>query len=117
MEHLTTETFKEKIFNFDESSKWKFKGNKVTIIDFAANWCGPCKMITPILEELEKEYEGKIDIYKVDIDENSEIAIAFGIRNIPAILFIPIEGEPEISIGAMPKKSFIKAIEEILKIK
>jgi thioredoxin 1 len=117
MELLTTQTFKEKIFNFDESSKFKYKGDKPSIVDYSAAWCGPCKIITPILEELSKEYEGQIYIYKVDVDENPEVANAFGIRNIPAILFIPIEGEPEILVGAMPKKSFVKAIEDILKVK
>lgn len=117
MEYLTTKTFKEQIFDFDESTEWKYKGSKPALIDIFGVWCQPCKIIVPILEELEKEYEGRINIYKVDIDENPEIAITFGIKSIPAILFIPEKGEPELSIGAMSKNSFVKSIEEILKVK
>ena len=116
MENLTTQTFKEKIFNYDKSKDWKFEGTKPTIIEFGAEWCGPCRMMVPILEELNEEYKEKIDFFKVDVDENSEISSTFGIKNIPAILFIPINVEPEMSIGAMSKTNFIKTIKEILKV-
>ena len=116
MEHLLTETFKEKIFDYDQEKEWKFKGDKPAIIDFYAEWCGPCKMMAPILEELSETYKGKIDIFKVNVDEQPELSSAFGIKSIPAILFIPLEDQPEMSVGAMPKQSFEKVIEEILKI-
>jgi len=114
MEHLTKETFKEKVFNFDDNQDWKFEGDLPCLIDFYADWCQPCKMIAPILEELAKEYEGKINIYKVNTEEQQELAGMFGIRSIPSILFCPKEGQPQMAMGALPKKSFIKAIDDIL---
>ena len=114
MEHLTSQTFKEKIFNYDINKEWKFEGDKPCIIDFYADWCGPCKMVAPILEDLSNEYDGKIHIYKVDTDKEQELASVFGIRSIPSILFIPKNGQPQMSMGAMPKESFVKAINEIL---
>ncbi|MBI5539100.1 MAG: thioredoxin [Bacteroidia bacterium] len=117
LEHLTTETFKEKVFNYETSTEWKFAGNKPCVIDFYADWCSPCKMVAPILEELGTEYEGKLTIYKVDTEDQQELASIFGIRSIPSILFIPMEGQPQMSAGAMPKESFIKAFDEILGVK
>lgn len=114
MEHLTTETFKEKVFNYETSTAWKFEGDKPCIIDFYADWCGPCKMVAPILEELSKEYEGKVDIYKVDTEEEQELAAVFGIRSIPSILFIPKNGQPQMAMGALPKDTFIQAINDVL---
>jgi len=114
MEHLTVETFKQKVFNYDVNHEWKFEGDKPCIIDFYADWCGPCKMVTPILEELAQEYEGKINIYKVDTETEQELAAAFGIRSIPSILFCPLNGQPQMAVGALPKESFKQAIEEIL---
>ena len=84
------------------------------LVDFYADWCGPCKMVAPILDELAKEYDGQIVIYKVDTEKEQELAGAFGIRSIPSILFIPMEGKPEMAQGAMPKASFKKAIDEFL---
>lgn len=117
MEHLTTETFKEKIFNFTENKEWKFEGKLPAIIDFYADWCGPCKMVAPVLVELAKEYEGKVDIYKVNTEEQQELAAAFGIRSIPSILFCPADEAPQMAAGALPKQSFIQTIEEVLKVK
>ncbi len=114
MEHLTAETFKQKVFNYEINQEWKFEGNKPCIIDFYADWCGPCKMVAPVLEELSKEYEGKIDIYKIDTEQEQELAGAFGIQSIPSILFVPMEGQPQMTMGAMPKQSFIQAIDEVL---
>ncbi|HPR16790.1 MAG TPA: thioredoxin [Candidatus Cloacimonadota bacterium] len=116
MEKLTKDTFKEKIHNYEVNSDWTFLGSRPAIIDFYADWCGPCKMVTPILEELAKEYAGKVDIYKVDTDQEQELASAFGIRSIPSILFIPKEGQPQMSVGALSKVSFEKAIADILKV-
>lgn len=114
MEHLTAASFKEKVFNYELSKDWKYAGDKPAIIDFYADWCGPCKMVAPILEELSTEYDGKIQIYKVDTDKEQELAAVFGIRSIPSILFIPKDGQPQMSLGALPKESFKKAINEIL---
>lgn len=116
MEYLTTQTFKEKIFNYDINKEWKYEGNLPCIVDFYADWCGPCKMVAPVLEDLSGEYAGKIHIYKVDTDKEQELASAFGIRSIPSILFIPQNGQPQMSMGAMSKESFEKAINEILSI-
>jgi thioredoxin len=117
LEHLTMETFKEKVFNYEENKEWKFIGNKPCVIDFYADWCAPCKMVAPILEELGEEYKDKLDIYKVDTEDQQELSSIFGIRSIPSILFIPLEGQPQMSAGAMPKESFIKAFNEILSVK
>jgi len=114
MEHLTKETFIKKVFDFEKNKEWKFEGSKPCIIDFYANWCGPCKMVAPILEELSKEFEGKIDIYKVDTEAEQELSAIFGIRSIPSILFCPMGEQPQMAQGAMPKNSFIQVINEVL---
>ncbi len=114
MEHLTKETFLNKIFNFETNKEWKFEGELPCIIDFYADWCGPCKAVAPVLEELSSEYAGKINIYKIDTEAETELAGAFGIRSIPSILFCPKEGQPQMSVGALPKESMKQAIEEIL---
>lgn len=113
--HLTKAEFLEKVYNYEKNpNEWKYEGNKPAIVDFYADWCGPCKMVAPILDELAKEYDGQIVIYKVDTEKERDLASAFGIRSIPSILFIPMLGEPEMAQGAMPKASFKKAIDEFL---
>ncbi|NQU55093.1 MAG: thioredoxin [Bacteroidetes bacterium] len=112
--HLTTATFKEKVFNYEVNKEWKYEGDKPCIIDFYADWCGPCKIVAPVLEELAKEYDGKITIYKVDTEKQKELAGAFGIRSIPSLLFVPASGQPQMSQGALPKEQFVKVIEEFL---
>ncbi len=114
MEHLTAASFKQKVFNYETSKQWKYEGDLPCIIDFYADWCGPCKMVAPVLDDLSKEYKGKIRVYKVDTDKEQELASVFGIRSIPSILFIPKSGQPQMSMGALPKESFIKAINDIL---
>jgi thioredoxin len=114
MEHLTKATFQEKVFNYEVNKEWKYEGDLPCLIDFYADWCGPCKMVAPILEELAKEYEGKIHIYKVDTEAEQELAAAFGIRSIPSLLFCPKEGQPQMAMGALPKATMIKAIDEVL---
>jgi len=116
MIHLTKDTFKEKIFNYDIHKEWKFEGDLPAIIDFYADWCGPCKMVAPILEELSAEYDGKVDIFKVNTEEEQELAMAFGIRSIPSILFIPKDEKPQMQAGALPKEAFRKAIKDLLKV-
>ncbi|MCG8581115.1 MAG: thioredoxin [Bacteroidales bacterium] len=116
VQHLTNETFKEKVFNYSDSKDWKFEGNKPAVIDFYADWCGPCKMVSPILDELSAEFDGKIDIYKVDTETEKELAGAFGIQSIPSILFIPQDGQPQMAQGALPKDTFIRAFKDVLKV-
>ncbi len=114
MEHLTKQTFLEKVFNYEKSQDWKFEGKLPCIIDFYADWCQPCKIVAPILEELSKEYEGKIDIYKVNTEQEVELAGAFGIRSIPSMLFCPAEGQPQMAVGALPKETLVQAINDVL---
>ncbi len=114
MEHLTLDTFKQKVFNFDKNQDWKYEGQVPAIIDFYADWCGPCKMVAPILEELEKEYGGKIKVFKVDTEQEQQLAGMFGIRSIPSILFVPMDGTPQMAQGALPKPTFEKVIDEVL---
>ena len=116
LEHLTKETFKEKVFNWEENKDWKFEGNKPCLIDFYADWCQPCKMVAPILEELSKEYEGKLNIYKVDTEDQQELAGMFGIRSIPSLLFVPLKDQPQMAQGALPKDALEKAIKDVLKV-
>ncbi len=114
MEHLTKETFLTKVFNYEQNQEWKFEGNLPCLIDFYADWCGPCKMVAPILEELSKEFEGKINIYKVDTEAEQELAAAFGIQSIPSLLFCPKDGKPQMAMGALPKQAMTDAINEVL---
>ena len=114
MEHLTKETFLEKVFNFEKNKEWTFEGKLPCLIDFYADWCQPCKIVAPILEELSKEYEGKINIFKVNTEEQNELAAAFGIRSIPSLLFCPADGQPQMAQGALPKENLIQAINEVL---
>lgn len=116
LEHLTLDTFKEKVFNFEANKEWKFEGNVPAIIDFYADWCSPCKMIAPILEELQIAYGTKLTIFKVNTEEERELAGMFGIQSIPSLLFIPVEGQPQMAQGALPKATFISAIEDVLKV-
>jgi len=114
MEHLTLETFKEKIFNYEEHEDWVFEGDKPCIIDFYADWCQPCKMVAPILEELDEEYADEIDIYKVDTEDQQQLASLFGIQSIPSILFCPKDDKPQMAQGALPKPNMKKAVDQIL---
>ncbi len=116
VEHLTKETFKSKVFDFENNKEWKYEGDKPAVIDFYADWCGPCKMVAPVLEELSKEYDGKLDIYKVDTESEQELAGMFGIRSIPSILFIPMDDKPQMASGALPKDTFKQAFKDVLKV-
>ena len=116
LEHLTKETFKEKVFNFESNKEWKYEGDKPCMIDFYADWCNPCKMVAPVLEELQKEYGDSIVIYKVDTEDQQELAGMFGVQSIPSLLFVPQEGQPQMAQGALPKPTFEKAISDVLKV-
>lgn len=111
---LTTEDFKNKVFDYTKSSEWSYSGDLPAIIDFYADWCQPCKMVAPILEELSDEYAGKINIYKVNTEVEQELSAVFGIKSIPSILFIPKDGQPMMQPGALPKDAFVKVINEEL---
>ena len=112
---LNKEAFFEKIYNYEKNpEEWVYEGELPCIVDFYADWCAPCKMVDPILKELAKEYEGKIVIYKINTDNERELAAAFGIRSIPTYLFIPAKGNPQTARGAMPRDSFVKVIDEFL---
>jgi thioredoxin len=114
MEHLTKQTFLDKVFNYEKNKEWKFEGELPCLIDFYADWCSPCKMVAPILEELSIEYEGKINIYKINTEVEQELAAAFGIRSIPSLLFCPKDAQPQMAMGALPKDALKGAIEDVL---
>lgn len=111
---MTTQDFKDKVFNYETEQEWKYQGSLPAIIDFYADWCGPCKMVAPILEELSEEYQGRLLIYKVNTDVEQELSAVFGIQSIPSFLFIGSDGEPMMQPGAFPKHVFKKVIEEQL---
>ena len=111
---MTTADFKSKVFNYDTESEWKFKGSVPAIIDFYADWCGPCKAIAPTLEELSNQYDGQLMIYKIDTDKEAELSSIFGIQSIPTLLFIPKDGAPMMQKGALPKNVLTNIIEERL---
>ena len=102
VKELTTEEFKSKVMDFEKHpSEWVFEGERPALIDFYATWCGPCKMTAPIVEQIAEKYDGKVDVYKVDVDKEQQLAAMFGIQSIPSLLFIPLKGEPQMSVGAM----------------
>lgn len=116
IEHLTAETFKQKVFNYADNKDWKYEGEIPCMIDFYADWCQPCKMVAPVLEELQNEYDGKIVIYKVNTESEKELAGLFGIQSIPSLLFVPKDAQPQMAMGALPKETFEKAIKDVLKV-
>lgn len=111
---LTTDQFKKDIFNYEEGQEWNYKGTLPAIIDFYADWCGPCRMVAPILEELSEEYQGQVVIYKVDTETEEELSAVFRIQSIPTILFIPATGTPMMQKGALPRNVLKQVIEEEL---
>ncbi|MDH6357001.1 thioredoxin [Parabacteroides sp. PF5-9] len=111
---LTKADFLSKVANFETNSEWQYLGDKPALIDFYADWCGPCKAIAPILEELAAEYGDRIYIYKVNTETESELATVFGIRSIPSLLFIPMNGQPQMAAGALPKQQLKEAIDNVL---
>lgn len=114
--HLNKTAFIEKIFDYEKNSEWAYKGDKPAIVDFYADWCGPCKKLSPLLEEIQGEYNGKLQVYKVDTEKSRELAAAFGIRSLPTIVFIPMDGEPKAVLGYVPKEQLTKMITDILKV-
>ncbi|MFZ1081133.1 MAG: thioredoxin [Candidatus Kryptoniota bacterium] len=113
-ENLNKETFRDKVFNYEKSKEWKYEGSLPALIDFWAPWCGPCRMVWPVIDELSKEYAGKVNFYKVNTDEEQELAGMFGIQSIPSLLFIPVDGQPQMAMGALPKAELKGMIESEL---
>lgn len=111
---MNKDLFIKDVFDFEKSPEWKYKGNKPAIIDLYADWCGPCRMTAPIMKDLAKEYEGKIVIYKVNVDKEKELSALFNATSIPLFVFIPMEGEPQLFKGAADKATYKKAIDEFL---
>ncbi|MCX7986795.1 MAG: thioredoxin [Bacteroidales bacterium] len=112
--HLTKATFKTKIFDYEKNKQWKYEGNKPAIIDFYADWCGPCRMLAPVMDEIAKEYAGKIIVYKVDTEKEKELAMNLGISSLPTLVFIPVNGKPQATMGALPKAELVKIINQVL---
>ncbi len=113
-EMLTKADFLAKVFDYENNKDWNYKGDVPALIDFYADWCQPCKMVAPVLEELSEEYAGKIKIYKIDTEVEQELAGIFGIKSIPSLLFIPKDGKPQMAQGALPKPQLKEAIENVL---
>ncbi len=114
---LTKSDFLKRVVDYENSpSEWKYLGDKPAIIDFYADWCGPCKQVGPILEELAEEYEGKLYIYKINTDVEQELAGAFGIQSIPTLLFVPMNEQPQMAMGALPKSTLKDVITNVLSI-
>ena len=116
MENLTTTTFKEKILDYTINKEWNYTGEKPAIIDFYADWCQPCKILSPILEDLSKEYP-EIDFYKVNTETEPELAMVFQVRSIPTLFFIPVGGAPQMTMGALPKFQLVQMIQNVFGIK
>jgi len=114
--HLNEETFKSQVFNWEVNKDWKYEGTVPAIIDFWAEWCQPCKMIGPILDELQQEYGDKIQIFKVNTEEQQRLAGLFGIRSIPSLLFVPVDGQPQMAVGALPKETLKQAIADVFSV-
>jgi thioredoxin 1 len=114
MEHLTTAAFKEKVVDFENEKSWSYRGERPAIIDFFAEWCGPCKMLGPVLEKVAEEYAGRVVVYKVDIDKEPKLADLFNIQSVPTLLFVPCQGQPHLAVGALTREGFAKAIDELL---
>ena len=115
--NMTNDTFKQLIFNYDKNKEWKYEGTKPAIIDFYANWCPPCRQLSPLVEEIAKEYSGKIVVYKVDTDKEKILSQSLGISGLPTLLFIPLNGKPQASMGYIPKETIVKTINSVLMIK
>ena len=115
--HLTNDTFKKLVFNYEANKEWKYEGTKPAIIDFYADWCAPCRQLSPVMEEIAKEYSGRIVVYKVDTEKEKLLTQTLGITSLPTLIFIPAKGKPQAAMGALPKESLVKAINEVLLVK
>ncbi len=111
---LTTQMFKDLVFDYETNQDWVYNGSLPCVIDFYADWCRPCKMVAPIMDELAKEYNGKVIFYKLNVDNEREVASVFGIQSIPSVLFVPVNDKPQMSVGAMQKEGYVNAIQQVL---
>ena len=111
---MTGDLYLKNIADYNDTKVFKFKGDKPVVIDFYADWCGPCRMVAPLMKELAKEYEGQISIYKVNVDNEKDLASALGIQSLPTIMFIPMKGDPQVIVGAADKTTFKQAIDQVL---
>lgn len=111
---LNKEDFLNEVFNYEKEKEWNFQGELPCVIDFWAPWCGPCRAVAPVIDELSEEYKGKVNFYKINTDEEQELASIFNVRSIPSLLFIPKEGQPKMSVGAAPKDALKKVIDDEL---
>ncbi len=116
IKHLDAESFKAEVFDYVNSKEWSYKGDKPAILDFYADWCGPCKMLAPHLEAMQKEYNGAIQVYKINTDEQRELAGAFGIQSLPTIVFVPKDGQPQAVMGYREQADLEKMVTEVLKV-
>ena len=112
--HLTTAEFRAKVFDYQDATEWKYLGDKAAVIDFYATWCGPCKVIAPVLEELAAKYADSLYIYKIDVDKEPELSAVFDVMSIPTLLFIPLHGDPQMAVGALPKEDLEDFVKEII---
>jgi len=117
-EHLTYETFLQKVWNFEKHPReWSYEGKEPCVVDFYADWCGPCKRVAPIMDEMAKKYSGKVNFYKINVDDEKKLATVFRIQSIPAVLFIPVKGKPMMQVGLLPHDTYVKIIDQqLLKI-
>jgi thioredoxin len=115
--NLSEAEFKKMVYDYDKNQSWKYEGNKPAIIDFYADWCAPCRQLSPVVEEIAKEYSGKIVVYKVDTEKEQKLAQKIGISALPTLLFIPVTGKPQVTMGVLPKESLVKAVNEVLQVK
>ena len=114
--HLTKGGFENRIAKIEEmATEWRFLGTHPALIDFYASWCGPCQRLSPIIDELAEEYEGKVDIYKVDIDAESDLARLFKVRSIPTLVYIPMDGLPIVELGGKGKGELKEKLDALLK--
>ncbi|MFO8001705.1 MAG: thioredoxin [Marinilabilia sp.] len=113
---LDKDAFIDQVFDYENNENWNYKGSKPAIIDFYADWCGPCKKLSPLLEELQGEYDGDIQVYKVDTEKSRDLASAFGIQSLPTIVFVPLDEEPQAVMGFVPKEKLTEMIASILKV-
>ena len=115
--YLTNDSFKQMIYNYEKNKEWKYEGTKPAIIDFYATWCPPCRQLSPLVEEIAREYAGKIVVYKIDTDKERILSQQLGITGLPTLLFIPLKGKPQASMGFIPKETIVKTINNVLMVK
>jgi thioredoxin len=116
VQQLSSEEFRKVIYNYETSPEWKYEGTLPVIIDFYADWCPPCRQLSPLVEEIANEYKGKIVVYKVDTDKEKALAQSLGITSLPTLLYVPAKGNPQVTLGYIPKESIVKTIKEVLSI-